>query len=367
MSLAALALPKHGSAVPYGTRADVPYGCGNVDAQAIVAGMDRASGRPVHAVRVANNSEHPLQLRVVSDRGSSRTLELAPFSIVESLLPSPAGDGAQVRISGAGLSFCLDVPAVPRRRATSPFAGIVVACAGMGILVASLLAASAAPALQRALASPSPTPRVVVRTRTVERRVVQRPLIEALELPDAAVAGSTLHVHAVAHAAGSAYLLNDAGGVLTQAPLSPRGDAVLRVPVAAAGRTVRIVASVASGSRHAQMSAALVVMPNSQISAAFPSAAPVPTSAPPSVPSNVIAGSPIVVRLHGRHNEALVSLMDGAGAVIEQLDVAPNETDVSLHAPAVDAPTTYEVVVSITRGHAQEETLRAVRVTPTSE
>lgn len=364
----ALAHASRGDVASYGTHADVPYGCGNVDARAVVAGVDRASGTAVYALRIANNSEHPLQAKTVYDRGGVRTLAVAPFSIVESLLPaSGSGGGAQVRVSGPALSFSLDIPAATARRFRVPLAAFGVALAGASTLLASVVAAAVLPALHGAQPLPSPTPRIVTRTHTVVHRVTEAPLLDELEVNGSVIAGNALTVRYGARAQGQLFLIDVQGRVWARGPLSAAGITHLHVPSAAAGRSMRVVATAQRGRLHAQMAAAVTVLPDAAFARAEPTAAPLPTNAPPALPSQVASGQQFVVHLAAAHGEALVSVTDASGAIVEQSDVPSTQNDVALEAPAVREPKIYDVVVSIARGRGQEETVQRLRVVPTSE
>lgn len=365
MSLTGLRLRPQSNVVPYGTRADVPYGCGNVHAQAVVVGFDRARRASVYALRVANNSEHALEARVAVRRGGSLALSLAPFSIVESLVPG-AEDGAMVRVLGKGLAFTLDVPRVRHRIARFPVAAAVLAFAG-ALLTAGSVIASTNPTLMRARPQATATPRVIVQTTTVVRDVEQPPLLDELDVPDAVIAGRTLRVRYGAHAPGTVYVVDEHGSVWAHAALTPSGETPLLVPAAAAGHVMRVVAVAKQGSRHAEMSTHLAVLPNAAIQPASPTPAPALATGALAVPARVVAGRPFEVRLDGAHADAVVSLNDASGTVIEQLDVRARDHHVTLDAPMVSRSSTVDVVVSLSRGAAVEEVVRAVRVIATNE
>ncbi len=367
--MSALAVARRRDVVSCGTHAEVPYGCGNVDARAVVAGVDRSNGLTLYALRIANNTEHPLEAKTVYDRGGARTLAIAPFSIVESLLPACAsGGGAQVRVSGHALAFSLDIPAATPRHLRVPWPALGVTLTGAATLLASVVAAAVLPAFHGARPLPSPTPRVVTRTHTVVRRVTEAPLLNELDVNGSVVAGSSLIVRYGARADGQLYLIDGQGRVWARAPLTAAGISHMRVPSAAAGRSMRVVATVRRGNRRAQMATTVAVVPDASFVAAVePTVRPIATSAPPALPSQVASGQHFVVHLGAAHGEALVSLSDASGAIVEQSDVPATVDDVELDAPAVREPKIYDVVVSIARGQGQEETVQRLRVVPTNE
>lgn len=362
--MSALAMLPAAPAVPFGTRSNVPFGCGNVCAQATFAGLDRRSGRPAYAIRIANNTQHQLSAAVrFASMGApcASDIDVAPFSIVDTLVAGTrCGDRAIVEVQGSGLKFTVDARAVmpAGRPALRAIAWISI------LLCLALVAAAAAFIVQaRAFAHPQTRAaqpvRVVTRTRTVLKEA--KPLLDELLLPNSAVvAGSVLHVRYGAHAGGTVWLLDQQGRVWAKRAISAVGETVFRVPQAAAGRTLRVVISAARGNTRAQMAASILVVPDSQN--VLDTATPAPAAEV--LAQRVASGEPVRIRFRMPHGEAVVSITDLSGGVIEEMDVAPTERSVQLRAPAVGAPSTYDVVVSIARGHAQEQSIQALTVLP---
>ena len=82
------------------------------------------------------------------------------------------------------------------------------------------------------------------------------------------------------------------------------------------------------------------------------------------VTSRARTGEPIVAVWPSGSGEALVSLTDASGSVVSEVDVPAGTDRVTLTAPGVAAASTYDVVVSLSRGFSQEELVRTVTVLP---
>ncbi|TAM76105.1 hypothetical protein EPN44_06650 [bacterium] len=199
--------------------------------------------------------------------------------------------------------------------------------------------------------------------------------------PAPAQAGRDVHVNYVADAtSGKIWLLDLSGKAWASAPYSSDGTSLLRIPAAAAGREMRVVLQVERGPQRAMSSVGIVVEPNN---AAHPAAtiaqstpAQSPTTGEAAPPrqtmsagielsqSSVVAGQSVHVRITGPHSDALVTLTDARGQVIEQGDVSGQERGITLTAPAVNAPSAFYVVASITSGVSQASVVRKLVVTP---
>lgn len=360
----ALALKPGAFAIPYGSRADVPFGCGSINAQAVFAGVDRANGLPAFAVRIANNTQHAVRahMRSALRAGAASELTIPPFSIVETLLPAVSSeDRAIVEVRGDNLAFTLD--------ARSPYRRLVarsrVLVAALLVAIAAIAAALAVPAvreLRAAAARPLPTPRVVVRTRVVVHRVVEHPLLNELDVaPSSVVAGGVVRVRYGARAPGHVWLLDERGRVWARRPLDRTGEARFTVPASAAGRTLRVVATAKKGGEHAQMAAVVAVLPNPADVVSTP---PAEQAAPHLAVARVRSGAPVRVDFPASHGDALVTITDATGSILDEVDVPAGQMTAVLRAPDVAAPSSFDVVVSVTRGHAQMQTVRALTVLP---
>jgi hypothetical protein len=362
--VSALAIVPRARAAPYGSRTDVPFGCGNVCAQAIFAGIDGYTGLPSYAVRIANNTQHSIRAHVRA-AGSSRAaseLEVAPFSILDTLVAGARcanDDRAIVEVRANGLRFTLDAHAALPPRSTRARAGARVAVLALAIAVGAAGWFAAVSAKPRAVAAAAR--RIVTRTHVVVRRIVEKTLLDELDVsPSAIVAGSPLHVRYGTHVSGTVWLLDDRGRVWARRATDPRGDTVLDVPYSAAGRSLRVVVTAHRGTQHAQMAAGIVVLPDGVRLADTGT----PPPAPAVSPRRVASGRVVHVRFAAPHGEAIVSITDPGGSVVEEADVAASQADAELRAPEVAAPSTYDVVVSVVHGHAQDQTVQTLTVLP---
>jgi hypothetical protein len=193
--------------------------------------------------------------------------------------------------------------------------------------------------------------------------VRQKPLLDELVVtPSAAAAGSNVGIRYGVYGKGTLWLVDQHGQVWLKRPLDPSGTMSLAIPESAAGRTMRVVLTAQNGSQRAQMAAGIIVLPDGSNLAQQlePQAPPGPQVSPETVSS----GRAIRVRFSGSHGEAMVSITDTGGSVLEELDVAASEHEAILHAPSVGAPSTYDVVVSTVRGHTQQQTVKAITVVP---
>ena len=357
-----LAVRRRGSALAYGSRTEVPVGCGSVNAQAMFAGFDRASGRATYAVRIANNSEQPL-LALVRFPGArtpfAGELHVAPFSILDTLVPSGStrrDDRAIVEVRSADVRFTVDAHAVarPKRRIVGMYAGAAVC--------ASVLLGLAAGMLPHKAAARAPQP--VVQTRVVVRHVADKPLLDDLEVtPSSVVAGSALQVRYAARANGDVWLLDDHGQVWARRDIAASGETRFTIPERAAGRNLRVVVSAHRGAERAQMAAAVAVLPDGANAAAADPASTAPP-APSVSPDRVKAGNPVYVHFPAAHGEALVSITDAGGSILEEVDVAAGQREAALRAPTTAAPGTYDVVISTVNGNTQEQSVHAITVVP---
>ncbi|TAM59453.1 hypothetical protein EPN52_07615 [bacterium] len=187
--------------------------------------------------------------------------------------------------------------------------------------------------------------------------------------PAPALAGRDVHVNYIADAtSGTIWLLDLAGRAWASAPYSSQGSSILRIPPTAAGREMRVVLQVERGVQRASSSVGIVVQP----SGAQPAAPAVATAVPAArqsadielSQSSVMAGQSVHVRITGPHDDAQITLTDTKGQTIEEGDASGQDRGLMLTAPAVDAPTIYYVVASITSGVAQTSLVRKLVVMP---
>ena len=124
----ALALPdaRPGRPMLYGTRAQLAVGNGDVEGYLALASCDKRAGTANYALRIVNQSAHSLRARMTCAqlRGEPvlaypLDVQVAPFSISETLLPIRLGDvgpydRAIVQVTGGDVAFSLEAPAPPR-------------------------------------------------------------------------------------------------------------------------------------------------------------------------------------------------------------------------------------------------------------
>jgi len=374
----ALALPALSLPVRYGSRAQIACAHGDVWAAISCVGLDRQTNVATYAMRIANNSAAPLRacLRIAGGRaGRVSDVAIAAFSIFETLVPlrmsALQAGGACVEVSGSGIAFSIDVPAAiapERRERTLAYRIAAVSSAlllGLGIAAIAWLArpARALPAVHRHVAA-----HVAVKPpkqRAAHATAGYVPLLDDVSVsPLPAHAGGVLRVtYATAATAGDVWLLDLQGRVWAHTGIAPSGTTWLRVPRAAAGREMRVVVHALHGVEHAQTGVGIIVLPDAADVAAASEVAPAGPSV--AVASRAVSGGTIRIALPARHGEALVSLTDGSGAVLSEVDVpAETHAPVSLTAPTVSAATTYDVVVTLSHGYSQQELVRPVTVAP---
>ena len=355
----------------YGSRADVPYGCGNVCAQAVLAATDPRTGIPAYAVRIANNSQHALRAVVRfgnRTRTPSSELDVAPFSIVESLVPHGAltrpDDRAIVEIRGTNLAFTIDAP--PALSRGNAFARRAASTVGIVAVAGSLALAAATFAVQHATHA---TPAALVHSSAPTAAVAKpaapiAPPANVLRVgASRVIAGSTLRIAYTPNARGDVWLLDQHGRIWGHDKTNARGHSSLAIPENAAGRDLRVVVGEpASTGELRQVASTIAILPDAS------NLAPQNQTAPKSdvtvSPTSVNAGANIAIRFKPRHGEALVSITDQGGSIVDQSDVPADTPRALLRAPATGAPATYDVVVTITNGNAQDQSIIPIVVTP---
>jgi hypothetical protein len=159
------------------------------------------------------------------------------------------------------------------------------------------------------------------------------------------------------------------GQVWAHTAIDRSGTTWLHVPAAAAGREMRVVVHAARGQAHAQMGAGILVLPDDAnvASVAGDAGDARPAATAPGVavsPARASAGQPIHVAWGASRGEALVSLTDASGSVVQEVDVPAGRNGITLVAPNVSGPTTYDVVVSVSHGVSEESIVRPVIVVP---
>jgi len=365
----------------YSNHAQIACVRGDVWAGIAFVTTDTAAGVATYAMRIANNSDIPLRARF---RGrpvaADSDIKINAFSIFETLIPvrlalSASGPPASIDVEGDGVAFSLDVPspAVPVRNDRSLSLQIALA---LCVLLFALTAVAALVAQRNggfvgSSSAAAPAHRPVTPVRRVARRAVENdsaePLLDDVNVsPLPARAGGTLRVaYATTAAAGDVWLLDLHGQVWAHAAIDPSGKVALQVPEAAAGHEMRVVVHARRGVRHAQTGVGITVLPSDGDVAALASGSDEPGPPVRVMPARATSGTAIHVVLAPGHGEALVSLTDASGSVLQEVDVpAGAHGSTTLTAPDVSAPATYDVVVTLSRGYSQEEVVKPVTVSP---
>lgn len=361
------------NAALFGSRTEAQLGSGNVQAQAVYAGIDPATGVATYAVRVVNNSEQSLQAHVrFGTLPATSAAIVAPFSILDTMVPRPLAarpdDRAIVEIRSTGLALAIDAPAALPARLKYRHAGGIAAAAcvvaGSLALAGGLFAAVQQKHTLPATVVAAAPARAAIAQPIVHRAAKVDPVLDPLVLsPSSHVAGEPLRVRYGAHAqSGDVWLLDDRGRVWARTAITASGYSSLTVPAEAAGRDLRVLVTATRGAQRAQQSAPVIVAPDpSNVAQTEP--APPPSTATVS-PERVPSGGSIHIRLAPHHGEALVAVTDQGGSILEEVDVEPDRDTATLRAPEVGAPTTYDVVITVTKGNAQDQTVKAITVAP---
>jgi hypothetical protein len=162
----ALAVPERtrGSSF-YGTRAQLAVGNGDVQGFLTLAGCDKRAGTASYALRIVNQSEHPLRARMTCARLRGEPVlaypldvQIAPFAISETLLPVRVADvgpydRAIVQVTGGDVAFSLEAPAPPKRTVRSRW--LTFGASAVALTFACAFGAAAATPRVALLAAPA--------------------------------------------------------------------------------------------------------------------------------------------------------------------------------------------------------------------
>ncbi len=165
---------------------------------------------------------------------------------------------------------------------------------------------------------------------------------------------------------GEIWLLDDAGRLWGRAPMNVEGSSVLKVPQAAAGRSLRAVLHVRSAGADALASVGFTVLPSAD-RVRIPSAASVSKPRPAMLALSTTAAAPgqdVAVSIAGAHGDAHIALDDAAGNTIEQGVIAAGQSAVALTVPSLTRAATYYVVANLAQGVGEQTLVRTLRVTP---
>lgn len=149
----------------YGTRAQLAVGNGEVEGYLALAGCDKRAGTASYALRIVNQSQHPLRARMMCARLRGEPIlaypldvHIAPFSISETLLPVRVMDigpydRAIVQVAGGDVAFSLEAPAPPKGRMRSRW--LTFAAGATALTFACAFGAAAATPRVGLLAAPA--------------------------------------------------------------------------------------------------------------------------------------------------------------------------------------------------------------------
>lgn len=187
--------------------------------------------------------------------------------------------------------------------------------------------------------------------------------------PSTVQAGQKIMVQYAANTrTGDVWLVDMNGRTWAAGPLTSAGATTLEVPSSAAGREMRVVVHARSGKQHAQSAVGITVLP--QAVAAAPPVDPgasKPQVAQPRITLSEQVASPgdsVTVRVSGMQGDVRVTLMNEAGATLEQGETSQDDGGVSITAPSVNAVTAFYVVASFSDGTAEQSVVRKLMVTP---
>ncbi len=204
-----------------------------------------------------------------------------------------------------------------------------------------------------ALATPVATRRV---RPARKRAVAPAPLeIANLSLAHAAVAGGQPVdvTYATKATVGSVRLIDQVGTVRAEALLSPDGHSILIAPYVHDAQDLRVVVNAQHGTQRAEAATGLRVLDAPPLGAktgahAWSDAGPISVATAASPNSSV----PVLILRH--EHDLRVALVADDGKEIDAVDVAPEDSRVSLWMPPKTAGRTFTVVVSFVHGTSAE-------------
>lgn len=284
-----------------GSRAQMRVGDGVVSGYLTLARVDRRSATATYALRIENDSPHPLagQLQLSGSRSlldvAPLRISVAPFSIKETLLPvrldeTGPYDRAIVEVYGEGCHLAIEAAAPPRPR---------------GRKWLTRIAATATAVVALGFAAAISTPR-----------------IGALDAPARAIAGSSIDVPYVVGGLGHVrYDVTGDDGIRVAAGMLDARSGSLHVGVPASETLrVQIDGPLGSVSRTSHVTAVFAPR-NATHAAAARIAAPARDTNAPLIsdlsvaPSQIRAGSVIRVNATTRATSGEVWLVDDAGTL----------------------------------------------------
>ena len=214
--------------------------------------------------------------------------------------------------------------------------------------------AIAAPAASKPKAPASVAPRV-------SEFAVATPVVHA---------GSDMKLSYVTDAReGQIWLIDDAGRLWAQAPLSAYGETTMKIPQGAAGREMRAVLHARNGKLDTIASVGVMVMPAAIVPQADEQPATVgshqtrPAQLTLST-DHAAPGDEVIVTIDGAHGDARVTLSDASGASVEQGDIPTDQNAATITAPDVTQDTTFYVMASISQGTGEQTVVRKLVVSP---
>lgn len=146
--------PRTHRALLYGTRARLAGSSGDVEGYLTLATFDKRAGTASYALRIVNQSQHPLRARMSCAKLRRESVlaypldvHIAPFAISETLLPVRLADvgpydRAVVQVSGGDIAFSLEAPSPPAMKRRSRW--MVYAAGALAFCFAAAIGAGTA-------------------------------------------------------------------------------------------------------------------------------------------------------------------------------------------------------------------------------
>jgi len=200
------------------------------------------------------------------------------------------------------------------------------------------------------------------------------PRIEMFSLDRDTVAGGdllTVRYHVVPPV-GGVLITDAAGAVLASAALTPSGKSLLRIPPTDRNRDVAVVLRATGPGGGAETRIPLRVEPGpraNDLSAAPPPAIPGINSSDNEMSvltPRVVSGEPIRLHVPLPYDRLTISLLDPQRRVVSERQYAAAYDPVRIEAPAVTAPTTFELHASVEHGVAVNIGVYRVVVVPSA-
>lgn len=369
-----------GAIVPYRPAPPVSGGvglsAGAVACDVRIASIDRRRAIAACDVTVANRGESDVSCRIfgVDDRSVQHEygrIDVSAGALMSSHMALPVAPGTCgrvfVEVEGSGVHLRGETVAPAGKRGSVPVAG-GIALAGLIVLgmlgVAPFMLHAAPPASGAAAVAPA----------------VVRPAARIASMSAYDDARALTASYLAVGDRGTLRVIDRSGTVVAQAPFSHTGSTTIALPPTATG-ALRAELEVIRGASHARAAivlpafaaAAPAAHPHVSRSIASDSTAAEPaaeagTDARPSDPfavsGPVVGGMPFVVSIRRALPNLRLALQDEIGAVLDEQDVPPGATQVTLHAPVTTEIITNYLVGTYDVASTEQTLVRALLIRP---